>query len=330
MSSTIMGVAKLAGVSVGTVSNVINNKVNVLPHTRKKVLDAIEELNFQPSESARVLKRGKTNTIALLIPEISRPFYYMLIEGIESAASKNGYDLILYKTHRKPSVEAKWLQLLGEKKVDGVILVSIVVDDKALDIVVEKKYPVVLLEKHEVIPSVYIDNRKGAFKAVEYLIKLGHRKIIFINGSTKTVPGMMRLQGYIEALSKYNISFDKNLYYEGEFETEDGYEGITSILAEHEATAVFAGSDTIAIGVVSGLRSMGLSVPEDISVIGFDDIYMASMLNPPLTTIRQPSYEMGCEAVEIFVDIINNEGKKKNEKEFETELVIRNSCKAVS
>jgi len=330
MVATIVDVAKLAGVSIGTVSNVINNKVKVSLDKTERVLDAIEKLNFQPSISARALKKKKTNSIALLIPEIARPFYNMLIEGIERATSENGYDLILYRTFRDPIMETKFLKLLGEKKVDGVILVSIVIDDKALDVVINNKYPVVLLEKHEMISSVYIDNRKAAFKAVEYLIELGHRKIIFINGSTKTVPGMMRFQGYIEALSKYSLPFDNNLYFEGEFEVEDGRDAIIKILSEHEATAVFAGSDTIAIGVIKGLESLGLSVPEDISLVGFDDIWMASMIIPSLTTIKQPIFEMGYEAVEMLVDIINNGEKMMTGKEFETELIIRKSCRSLN
>ncbi|KPU26855.1 hypothetical protein TR13x_08080 [Caloranaerobacter sp. TR13] len=330
--ATIIDVAKRAGVSVGTVSNVINNKVNVSQEKRERVLKAIKELNFQPSGTARMLKRGRTNSIALLIPQISKPFYSMIIEGAESAASENGYDLIFCRTHRDPKIEEKFLNLIGEKRVDGVILVSIEIDDKALDVVQENKYPVVLLERHinnSNIPSILIDNQSGAFKAVKYLIELGHRDIIFINGPTTTIPGMMRLKGYIEALSKYNLPFNKDLYREGEFDINNGYKGITEILKNHKATAVFAGSDTIAMGVFNGLQNMGLRVPEDISVIGFDDIYLASMLNPPLTTIRQPAFEMGYKAVEVLIDTINGKNRNETVEILETELIIRKSCKSL-
>lgn len=330
--ATIIDVAKKAGVSVGTVSNVINNKANVSQEKRERVLKAIKELNFQPTGTARMLKSGRTNSIALLIPQISKPFYSMIIEGVESAASKNGYDLIFCRTHRDPKIEEKFLNMLGEKRVDGVILVSIEINDKALDIVEKNKYPVVLLERHvsgSNIPSISIDNQSGAFKAVKYLIELGHRDIVFINGPTTTVPGMMRLKGYIEALSKYNLPFNKDLYREGEFDISNGYKGIIEILKKHKATAVFAGSDSIAMGVINGLRDMGLRVPEDISVIGFDDVYLASMLNPPLTTIRQPAFEMGHRAVGVLIDMINGRNRKNIVEILETELIIRKSCKSI-
>ncbi len=330
--STIIDVAKLAGVSVGTVSNIVNNKGNVSPQKVETVLQAISELKFKPSELAKNLKRGKTNNIALLIPQISKPFYSILIEGVESAASDNNYDLIFCRTCREPEIEEKYLNLLGEKRVDGVILVSIEIDDKTLDIVKENNYPVVVFEKHESnrgIPYVSIDNKKGAVKAVQYLLELGHRDIAFINGSTSTIPGIQRLQGYIEALSKYSLPFNKDLYFEEEFEVQVGYTGINGIFEKNKVTAVFAGSDTIAMGVISGLHNMGLRVPEDVSVVGFDDIYLASMLNPPLTTIKQPVFEMGYKAVEILAGIINGKHDFKKDNVFETELVIRESCKAL-
>ncbi|MGV8146923.1 MAG: LacI family DNA-binding transcriptional regulator [Alkaliphilus sp.] len=329
---TIIDVAKLAGVSVGTASNVINDKGNVSQEKTKMVSNAIEELKFIPSESARILKRGKTNSIALLIPQISKPFYSMLIEGVESAASDNNYDLIFCKTNRDPKIEEKYLNLLGEKKVDGVILVSIEINDNALDIVEENNYPVVVFEKREKnlrIPNISIDNKKGAKKAVQYLLESGHKDIAFINGSTSTIPGMKRLQGYVEALSSYNLPFSKDLYFEDEYEVHVGYLGIKEILKKRKITAVFAGSDTIAIGVINGLHNMGFRVPEDISVIGFDDIYLASTSNPPLTTVKQPIFEMGYKAVEVLIDVINNKKDIKKDNVFETELIVRQSCKTL-
>lgn len=327
---TIIEVAKLAGVSVGTVSNVINKKPNVSEKNIAKVNEAIKKLNFKPSKLARGLKSGKKNTIALLIPKIATPFYASIIEGVEDAAREYGYDLMLYKTERMPDIEREYLSLLDRNgKVDGILLTSLILEESTISEIMRKKYPVVFLETapgSTGICSVQIDNKQSMEKAVEYIIKLGHKKIAFINGNNYTYPAIQRWEGFKTVLTKYNYEIDENLCYWGEFDTITGFEGIKQILAYDTPTAVVCATDTIAQGVYNGLSTLGYSVPNDVSVIGFDDIPIANMLLPKLTTIKQPIFELGYKAVEKLIRTIESQEVQEN-LILETKLIVRESVK---
>jgi LacI family transcriptional regulator len=330
---TIIDVAAEAGVSFGTVSRVINDDVHVRSETRSRVLDAMQRLGFVANRQARSLAGGKTNSIGLLVPDLGTGYIGEIIRGIDAELSLQNLDLILYTTHRTATKEANYVANLAQGMVDGLLLVLPRNPLDYIEILMGRNFPFVLIDHQgsgEACPAVGATNWQGAYNATEYLITLGHTRIGFITGSMDLGCAVDRLEGYRAALRTHHIREAAELVYEGAFFQPDGYEGASALFnLDDPPTAVFASNDVMAMGAMDAIRNRGLRVPEDISVIGFDNIPQSAMVYPSLTTVQQPLEKMGRAATQILLDILKNPEKDVGRIELPTELIVRNSTSAL-
>lgn len=327
---TISDVAKLANVSTATVSRVLSNSGNVKKETTEKVLEAIQKLNYQPNILARQLRKLETKTILVVVPDITNTFFSKILRGIERVAIENDYEVLLGDTGNDVERERGYLDILRQKKADGMILLTARLESHLLE-EMAGEFPVVLACEYlegSTIPTVSIDNISSARKATEYLINLGHRRIGFISGPLNVILSRDRLKGFRQAMAQHNIPIESFLVQEGDFSFESGYNMMMKFLAfDQPPTAVFAANDEMAIGAIKAIKSKGLNVPDDISVVGFDDIKFASIYEPALTTISQPMFEIGKKAMELLIKLINKDQLEKNQYILEDQLVIRETCK---
>ena len=327
---TIVDVAAEAGVSFGTVSRVINNDIHVKKETRERVLLTMDRLGFVANRQARSLAGGKSNSIGVLVPDLGTGYIGEIIRGIDAELSLTGLDLILYTTHRTASKEASYVANLATGMVDGLLLVLPRNPVDFIGNLTQRKFPFVLIDHQGAgrdCPAVGATNWQGAYNATEYLIKLGHKRIGFITGSMDLGCAVDRLEGYRSALRTHHIPDAPDLIYEGTFFQPDGYAGASEMLdLQVPPTAIFASNDVMAMGVMDAIRSRGLRVPGDISVIGFDDIPQASMVRPALTTVNQPLEKMGRVATQKLLDLLQEPDTKAERIELPTELIIRDSC----
>lgn len=334
MNVTTKTIAKLAGISERSVYRALKNKPEIKKETKKKVLKLAKDYDYRPDAIARSLVMQKTQTIGLFLPDIATSFYAEITAGIEEILAQNGYTLILGKSNFNPKKEISYLKLFQERKVDGMILAAISRETLKELILIEKnkKIPIVLVDVHsdgKDVDSVKVDNKKGAGLAMNYLFSLGHRRIAFISDKIVT---RERKIGYENALKKYHLPLNENLIIESSFISEDaGYQGVKQLLQlSNSPTAIFCARDLIAAGAISALVESGLKVPEDISVIGFDDINLAKFLNPPLTTIAQPKEKIGRIAAKRLLEKIRSKGQEKVIKKIlSPKLVIRSSCRSL-
>jgi len=330
---TINDIAKLAGGSKGAVSYVLNNKPGVSEEVREKILRIIEEYGYKPNKLAQALAGKKTNFIALVIPDISDVFYAKIIKGVEKTLSRHGYFLNLYSTHANPEKEHQVFDFLNMGIVDGVIVMAYHIDEGFINKIIDSKIPFVFIDypyDGENIYSVVVDNEDGGFKATEYLISLGHREIAFIHGSKEAWDSEFRFRGYLKALEKYNIPFNEKLVLRGDFTREGGYKAVKSLLSTGEKfTAIFSANDHMALGAIKALKEEGLRVPEDVSVIGFDNIEASVLSNPPLTTIMQPIYQLGEVSAKILIRLLSGEVLEQKKYFLKTQLIERRSCSRI-
>lgn len=331
---TILDVAAEAGVSSGTVSRVLNNDVHVRPETRQRVLEAMERLGFVANRQARSLAGGRSNTIGVLVPDLGTGYIGEIIRGIDAELSLHGLDLVLYTTHRTASKEANYVANLASGMVDGLLLVLPRNPADYVGNLTQQKFPFVLIDHQGTgrdCPAVGATNWQGAYEATEYLIKLGHTRIGFITGSMDLGCAVDRLAGYRAALRTYHIPEDPNLIYEGTFFQPDGYAGACAFLdLPDPPTAIFASNDVMAMGVMDAVRNRGLRIPDDISVIGFDDIPQASLVRPALTTVQQPLEKMGRVATQMLLDLLQHPDRAAERIELPTKLIVRESCQPLS
>jgi len=329
---TIVDVAAEAGVSFGTVSRVINNDKHVRNETRERVLNAMQQLGFVANRQARSLAGGKTNSVGVLVPDLGTGYIGEIIRGIDAELSLSGIDLILYTTHRTASKEANFVANLATGMVDGLLLVLPRNPADFIGNLTQRNFPFVLIDHQGIgknCPAVGATNWQGGFTATEYLIKLGHQRIGFITGWMDLGCAMDRLEGYRSALRTYHIPEKLELIYKGTFFQPDGFAGTSAMLDLPEPpTAIFASNDVMAMGAMDAIRDRGLRVPEDVSVIGFDDIPQASLVRPTLTTINQPLEKMGRVATQMLLDLLHNPAKEAERIELPTQLVVRDSCSA--
>ncbi|MGB8211923.1 MAG: LacI family DNA-binding transcriptional regulator [Anaerolineales bacterium] len=327
---TIVDVAEQAGVSFGTVSRVINNDAHVKKETRERVLKTMERLGFVANRQARSLAGGKSHSIGVLVPDLGTGYIGEIIRGIDAELSLTDLDLILYTTHRTASKEASYVANLATGMVDGLLLVLPRNPVDFIGNLTQRKFPFVLIDHQGAggdCPAVGATNWQGAYNATEYLIKLGHSRIGFITGSMDLGCAADRLAGYRSALRTYHIPEAPELIYEGTFFQPDGYAGASAMLdLTVPPTAVFASNDVMAMGVMDAVRNRGLRVPEDVSIIGFDDIPQASLVRPALTTINQPLEKMGRVATQVLLDLLGHPDKEAVRIELPTQLVVRDSC----
>ncbi|MFC2030639.1 LacI family DNA-binding transcriptional regulator [Chloroflexota bacterium] len=330
-------VAKRAGVSRTTVSFVLNDVpgVKITEGTRRRVLQAAQELNYYPTAAARSLASGKTRRIGLILGEgqerlSADAFLPTFLQGITASVHRRGYLLVLQLAEDVPSHEA-YVRLIREQQVDGLILSGGRSDDPLLPELAEERFPLILHGHLNgcPFPSVDVDNKAGAYQAVSHLISLGHRRIGFISNASLAYSGAQdRFAGYRQGLQEHDIAPDDELAQTGGFAPASGETAMKALLSLHERpTAVFAASDVVALGAMSTIHRAGLSVPGDIAIVGFDDIFLAAHSIPPLTTVRVPAYGLGWTAAEVLIALIQGD-RKVSTVTLETELVIRESCGA--
>jgi LacI family transcriptional regulator len=328
---TIMDIAAEAGVSYATVSRVVNNHTYVKLETRERVLQAMSRLGYVVNRQARSLAGGKSQVIGLLVPHLCSGYIGEIIRGIDAEVGLAGYDLVLYTTNR-PEAESTFIAKLAQGMIDGLLLVLPRNPAAFLETLRQRQFPFVLID-HQGIddqdPAVRATNWQGAFNATEYLIKLGHKRIGFITGAMNLGCARDRLAGYQAALKIHHTPFDQGLVYEGDFYQPNGYTGAKRLLENPvRPTAIFASNDVMAMGVMEAVREHGLRVPQDVSVMGFDDIPQAAQLHPALTTVRQPLEQMGRVATQMLLDLLSHPDAQQKRVELPTELIIRDSCQS--
>ncbi|MGG2972065.1 LacI family DNA-binding transcriptional regulator [Geobacillus stearothermophilus] len=327
--ASIKDVAKRANVSTATVSRVLRNTGNVTEETRQRVLEAIEALNYHPNVLGRYLRRMETETVLVVVPDIMNPFFSKVLRGIEAVALEHGYQVLLGDTQNDARLEEQYLNVLPQRQVDGMIFLTARIRKELME-EMARQFPIVLaceyLEGTD-IPTVSIDNISSARKATEHLIRLGHRRIAHLSGPMDVILSRDRLRGYYQALAQHEIEVDAALVQEGDFTYESGYHLTLKLLAlEKPPTAIFAANDEMAIGAVKAIRHRGGRVPDDVAVVGFDDIQMASIFEPSLTTIAQPMFEIGQKAMELLLALIEGTSARRRQLVLPDRLVIRDSC----
>lgn len=334
MAITIKDVAKKAGVSTATVSRIINNRPGYTVETKEKVLRVIEQLGYHPNAIARGLVGKRTQTIAVLVPKLSSTLISMFVSGIENISHKMGSSVIVCHTESDGKKTMKYLQLLRDKQVDAIIFTSERLKEEYYNFVKEMDIPLVLLSTESFtypVPYVKVNDRNAAFTATEYLIKKGHRKIGMISGNKNDmIAGQPRIDGFISALKTFNIPFDeKNIVSTKDFNFESGIEGFKALKQQFpNVSAVFSASDEIAIGVLQTAYQMGINVPDDLSVIGYDNLDIAEMSIPPLTTVAQPLIEMGEMAAKIVFEMLETNGTVES-RILQHKIIERKSVKAL-
>lgn len=319
---------------MATVSRVVNNNPNVKPQTRKKVFEAIERLGYRPNAVARGLASKKTTTVGVVIPDISNSIFSEVARGIEDIANMYHYNIILCNADKRKEKEIRVVNTLLEKQVDGLLFMGGVITEDHLQAFKTSSVPVVLCataDEQQTIPSVDIDHEKAAYDAVQVLIRSGHRDIAMISGTLQDpANGYARYQGYKKALEEAGIPLREEYVRVGNYRYESGLELTKYFLElEQRPTAIFAAKDEMAIGAIHTLQDSGLKVPEDISVISVDNIRMASMVRPQLTTVAQPMYDIGAVAMRLLTKLMNKETKDPSELTQQVvlphEVIYRNS-----
>ena len=319
MGATIKDVAKEAGVSLMTVSRVINNKEHIASATREKVQAAIKKLNYMPNLSARNLVLQKADFLGLVVPDISNPFFGDLVKASEKIAKDRGYSVILGDSDGDVTAETEYIEAFRGRMCEAIILVA----PRVEDIVLQE------IDDEEII-QVYLDNAAGAYSAVKHLLDLGHRRIGFVMGPENVPNSHRRKAGYIDALKEYGLEFDPELEFQGEFKVETGKEAFEKFVTMKDPpTAVFNSNDLMAFGFVIAARDAGYSIPEDFSVVGFDDIFLSSLMEPALTTVRYPFVEMGTQAINMLLDSFDTNRKVTMNENLKHELIIRKSTRRI-
>jgi LacI family transcriptional regulator len=326
---TIFDVAREAGVSYSTVSRVINEK-GVSADKRERVLRAMAELGYVANLQARSLAGGKSRIIGLLVHSLTVGYFGEIARGVDEELAAAQYDLMLYTTHRRKGRESAYVTRLTRNLVDGLLLVLPTNADAYLETLRHRRFPHVLVDHQGVdfdVTSVGVTNQQGAFDGARHLIELGHRRIGFITGEMDVGCSRDRLIGYQEALRAAGIPLDPALIREGDFLQPRAYTCAQELLSLDEPpTAIFASNDVSAFGAMEAIRDRGLRIPDDVSIIGFDDIPQATQVHPALTTVRQPLAEMGRRAAQLLFTQINEPDAPITRLELPTELIIRESA----
>lgn len=333
MRVTIKDIAKKAGVSVSSVSLVLNNKNHrIPPDTCKRIWDVANELQYMPNQMAASLVTQKTKTVGLIIPDVTNMFFAEIAKGAEAECQRLGYNLILCNTNDNPSSDVEYVNMLVSRWVDGIIFAMAVnaEDNKAKDcfeILSQYEKPVILLDR--VVPhhdSVYVitDNEVGGYLATKHLLELGHRKIGCITGPLGAQSSKQRYYGYLKALIEYNVAFNTGYIKEGDYHTKSGF-ALAKELFEEDITAIFSCNDLMAYGIYQQASLCGRKIPEDLSVVGYDDLQFSELMEVPLTTVHQPAYKMGQDALNLIIQAIYSPKKNYSSITFQPELIVRKS-----
>ena len=329
VSPTSHDVAKQAGVSVATVSRVLNDSPHVSPSVRRKVLRAVKALNFQPNRTAQRLRAKQSKVIGLIISDIQNPFFTSVVRGIEDTAYANGYSLVLCNSDEDFEKEKLYINVMRAEAVAGVIIASTLESNPLISDLRNHKIPVVAVDRritNQKIDSVFVANARGAFAAVSHLIELGHRKIGFVGLPWSCVPGKERFEGYQHALREKGLAVSRRLIRIGDAKQPSGYACTLELLkSQSSMTALFVANNLMTLGALDAIRARGLKIPDQISIVGFDDMPWAPLLQPPLTAVAQPTYELGRKAGELLLERLQNPHKPVANVQLDTTLIVRGS-----
>lgn len=327
-------VAKRAGVSVTTVSHVLNDTRRVNDGTRERVLQAIEDLGYQPNMLARSLKTQRTFTIGLLLSDIQNPFFTTVVRGVEDVALKRGYHLFLCNTDEDPEREDEYLYELAKKQVDGLIVASAAPSDSARKLR-SRDLPIVLMDRELSgvdADTIRVDNREGMRLIAEHLFSLGHRRIGLISGPLEKISGLERYEGLRDSLAAFGLELDESLVWFGDFKLESARAAVRRLAGSADRpTALVVANNQMTLGALLEIGELGVRIPDDLSVVGFDDMEWAPLVNPPLTTVAQSAYELGVGAVRMLLDRIEGTGESGQRHVFlEPRLIVRASTAPAS
>lgn len=324
---TIKDVAKKAGVSISTISLVINNKEGVSDELKAKALSAIKELDYHPNAMARALKSRRSKVLGLIIPDIVNPFFPLVVRGVEDAAKRYGYTLILGNTDGKMEEEARYLELFVEKCVDGMIFIPASNFKKNIRKFQNTNIPKVVIDRALEglgLPTIMTDNITGSYLATKHLLANGRRRILFISGPQDLQASQDRYKGYIKALQEYGL--DEELVEAGDFTFESGKRVAEKVIKNNLSfDAVFGANDMMALGATVVLTDCKIRIPQEVEVVGYDNIIFSSLSKPTLTTVEQPAYEMGFEAAKLILRQIHSKKVISVCKLLEPKLIIRES-----
>lgn len=329
--SNLKAVAHHSKVSIATVSRVINNDPKVSRETVLKVQASIKALDYKPNRVAQRLRssNNKTKLLGLIIPDIQNPFFVDVVRGVEDYAYQNNFAVMIGNFGQDEKKEKLYLDIFQSENIDGLIVAPIHGKDKGIVNLVKNDIPVVCIDRGltEIeVDVVKVDNEFGAFNAIDHLLGQGHRRIAFISGNFKIPTYIERLAGYKKALIKYGVPFDESLIFARDTDYKSGFEIANKILElENRPTAIFSGNNLLTLGALEAIHAKEIEIPKSISIIGFDDMPWSISLNPPLTAVRQPGFDMGKKAAEMLYERIMNPAKKKENVILKTELMLRKS-----
>lgn len=335
MRTTIKDIANYTGFSVTTISLVLNNKAKKIPRaTQEIILDAVEKLNYHPNQLAVGLVKKRTETIGLIISDVSNVFFSNLAKGVEDECRRKGWNLILCNTNDKHERDLSYIQVLADKGVDGILFCMSLDSDKkkameSIQLLKKLKMPFVMIDRYldeADCCTIVVNHQQGGYIATKYLLESGHRKIGCISGPSQLQDSQERLSGYRKALEEHQIAFQEDLIFEGNYDRESG-EKAAEYLLKKQVTAIFAFNDMSAYGAYSYLKKANIRIPEEMSLIGYDDIFFSEILDVPLTSVRQPVYDMGVEAVRQLIDEVDNGESSKKCITFQPVLIKRKSVK---
>lgn len=331
MKVTIKEIAKELGVAPSTVSRALGNHPAISEATKKRVREAAERLGYRPNALARGLATKRSYTIGLVVLDIGNPFYAEIAQGVEEIVSSQGYSIFLCNSGYDPERESKYISLLRERRVEGIIMTCFNVSLPHIQDLWQNGPPFVPIDWFPGDnPCVTSNNVEGSCQAVEYLLSIGHRDIAYLAGLTQLPGAMDRIEGYKRALANYGVPYREELVITENSSAKDGYEGFRKLLKRGvNFTALFCANDVVAIGVMRAAQEVGVRIPDDVSLLGYDDIEIASLLSVPLTTVWQPRKEQGIMAAYLLMDMLLSREKTPQKVVMEQKLVIRASTKAI-
>ncbi len=337
MKATLKDIAGDTGFSVTTVSLVLNNKPSKIPESTKKIiLDSAHKLGYRPNQLAVSLVKKRTDTLGLIVSDVGNPFFSIMAKGVEDICRENGWNMILCNTNNMHQYDLNYINMLVDKGVDGIIygmsgdsnLQNAVESCKLMK---EQDMAFIMVDRYfkELnTASITVDHVLGGYYATKHLIELGHRRIACVTGPLHLDDVIDRLEGYKKALKEAGVEYDQSLIYEGKYIIESGKASVEWFMNTN-CTAIFAFNDMTAYGIYSEAKRKGVSIPKDFSLVGYDDIYFSKILEAPLTTIRQPVYDIGVKATEILINAIKKKEKPKEQFIYQPELIVRDSTKAI-
>ncbi|NIF24149.1 DNA-binding transcriptional regulator CytR [Candidatus Pantoea multigeneris] len=333
-SITMKDVAEKAGVSTATVSRALMNPDKVSAATRQKVESAAQAIGYAPHVLTRNTRRGETQTILIIVPDICDPFFSEIIRGVEETAAKQGYIVLIGDCAHQNQQEKSFLNLMLTRQIDGMVLLGSQLPFEASTEELRNLPPMVMgneFAPEMSLPTVHIDNLTAAFEAVNHLLQLGHRDIACIAGPEETPLSQYRLEGYIQALRRNGLTVDPRYIVRGDFTFEAGSQAMKQLMSlPNPPRALFCHSDIMALGAMNQARNLGLRIPQDLSVVGFDDIELSRYWDPPLTTVAQPRYQIGREAMLLLLEELQGKRVNSGSRLLDAELKVRGSTAPVA